>query len=174
MKYADVYNLPENWRTEFEYLLLRAQDDKTLRKAYICSPCRADSTAGVYANMLAARFYMHYAFTNMRLYPYAPHATLPVILNDRVLCERNLALDFGKELLNAVDEMLVCGQNLSDGMRGEIIRAVELNIPVSVFSFYLYERIREITDSPQIRYDDKHLPLLFVAGDLSDSKEVSA
>jgi hypothetical protein len=166
MKYCGLYKLPEDWDSAFDMRMLLAQTDGTLRKAYICSPCRASTPEGVYANMLAARYYMYYTYKHMEVCPCAPHAILPAILNDRSLYERKLALSFGKELLNITSEMFVCGQILTAGMRGEILKAVELSIPIKVFSPGLYNEVQQITSSILVQYDDNHVPLVFNAGEL--------
>ena len=171
MKYCGLLNLPEDWGSAFDMRMLLAQTDEKLRKAYVCSPCRAETSEGVYANMMAARYYMYYAYTHMGVCPCAPHAILPAILNDRSLYERNLALRFGKELLNIASEVLVCGQKLTEGMHGEILKAVEFGIPAFVYSPGLYSEITEITDNPLVQYDGNHIPLIFNAGELFKSEE---
>ena len=171
MKYCGMLNLPEDWQSTFDMRMLQAQTDESLRKVYVCSPCRADSPEGVYANMLAARYYMYYAYTQMGVCPCAPHAILPAILNDRSFYERNLALKFGKDLLNITSEMLVCGHILTDGMKGEIIEAVELKIPVKVYSPGLFNEVKKIADNPLVQYDGNHIPLVFNAGELFKTEE---
>lgn len=166
MKYCGLLNLPEDWESAFDMRMLMAQTDEKLRKAYICSPCRADTLEGVYANMMAARYYMYYVYTHMGFCPCAPHAILPAILNDRSLYERNLALNFGKELLHIADEVFVCGHILTNGMRGEIQKALELSIPVTAFSPGLRRDIQDFTHSPMVKFCDNHIPLIFNAFDL--------
>ena len=172
MKYCGLYKLPDDWESGFDLRMLKAQTNEQMRKAYICSPCRADTPELVYANMKAARYYMYYAFMQMDVCPCAPHAILPAILNDRSLKERNLALSFGKELLNIVSELYVCGRILTDGMRGEIEKASELKIPIIAFSPVLYREIADLTGYSRLRYDDSHLPLLFNACELFKTEEV--
>ena len=132
-------SLPDNWEAALELTMLQQPARFDLSRTYICSPCRADTPEGVIRNMKAARIYMLYAFSNFPGVPRAPHAYLPVILNDRFDHERNIALHFGERLLMDCDLMLVCGDRLSDGMYGEIVRAVELDIPVKVFSKWVYD-----------------------------------
>ena len=171
MKYCGLLNLPEDWGSSFDMRMLMAQTDESLRKAYICSPCRADSPEGVYVNMLAARYYMYYIYTHMGYCPCAPHAILPAILNDKSLYERKLALNFGIELLHIASEVFVCGHVLTDGMRGEILKALDLNIPVSVFSPGLCTIIQDFTSSSMVQFCDDHIPLIFNASELFKSEE---
>lgn len=166
MKDREFLGLPEDWETLLDMRLLLAGADATRRKVYICSPCRADSANGVFGNMRAARFYMYYAYTHMRLNPCAPHAYLPALLCDRALRERALALKFGRELLTVTSKMLVCGHILTDGMRGELEKAKELGIPITVFSPGLYSEIVSAVGDKLVRYDDRHVSLVLNAGEL--------
>lgn len=166
MKPRSFLDLPDDWESMLDMRLLIAQTDPTRRKAYVCSPCRADSSNGVYGNMLAARYYMYYVYTNMNLCPCAPHAYLPVMLSDTKTRERKMALNFGIELLAIADELLVCGHITSDGMRGEIKRAEELGIPIKVFSPIIYEEVKGIAGYAPIHYIDGHISLVLNAGEL--------
>ena len=165
MKPHDFLGLPDGWESLLDKRLLIAQTDPLRRKAYICSPCRADTSDGVYGNMLAVRYYMYYVYMNMKKCPCAPHAYLPAILNDREVRERNLALKFGKELLTIADELLVCGHILTDGMIGEIKKAAELGLPVIAYSPGLPEEIEDKTGL-SVQYDDRHVALTLNAGEL--------
>jgi hypothetical protein len=51
---------------------------------------------------------------------------------------------FGLELLEQSDMVFVYGKILSTGMKGEIARAVELNIPITVFDAELYLKVRKL------------------------------
>lgn len=50
----------------------------------------------------------------------APHAYIPMILCDNIPSDRALALQFGLELLKDSDILLICGNRISSGMRGEL------------------------------------------------------
>jgi hypothetical protein len=165
MKPREFLALPEDWASLLDMRLLIAQADPIRKKAYICSPCRADTHNGVYGNMMAVRYYMYYVYMNMKKLPFAPHAYLPVMLNDQVESERSLALKFGKELLTIADEVLVCGHVLTDGMLGEIRRALELGITITVFSPALRAEIKERV-GVTVNYDDRHVSLVLTAGEL--------
>ena len=135
--------LPEDWESTLELSMLRRPVGIKLARSYICSPCRADTAEGVFRNIKAARVYMHYAYVHFQGVPRAPHAYLPILLNDNFEDERELALDFGTRLLLDCDLMLVCGDRLSEGMYGEIVAAVKIKTPVQVFNSSIYDALRE-------------------------------
>lgn len=155
---------PAGWEHELERLLLNAQRDNWLHKAYICSPCRADTAEGLLSNMRRARFYMYYAHKEMRVRARAPHAYLPTILTDAKPAERSLALRFGLGLMELSDRCFVCGDRITSGMRGEIEKAAELGCPICVFNPDLLTEVRKIITRKGCNkclatYDDRH-PLL--------------
>ena len=86
---------------------------------------------------------MFYAYIHFSCVPKAPHAYMPVLLNDNNEHERILALMFGKQLLKNCDKLIVCGDRLSEGMYGEIKAAVKLGIPIQVFNRKVYDELRE-------------------------------
>ena len=135
----EILSLPENWEAVLELTMLKRPLGLKLARTYICSPCRADSAEGVIRNMKAARIYMYYAYINIQGVPRAPHAYLPIILNDNFEDERKLALKFGTDLLIDCDLVLVCGDRLSEGMYGEIAMAVKRDVKVRVFNRQVYE-----------------------------------
>lgn len=136
--------LPADWEIQLEDKLVRYQNDRLRKKAYICSPCRAPSAEALMENMTAARFYMFYAVEHLGYLARAPHAYLPAILNDGQIHERALALRFGQEFMECNDILLVCGQSITAGMRGEIDVATQLNMPIMVFDAELCTETRKI------------------------------
>ena len=137
----DKLSLPENWEAVLELTMLQRPIGIKLARTYICSPCRADTHHGVIHNMKAARIYMFYAYIHFQGVPRAPHAYLPILLNDNFEDERNIALHFGTRLLMDCDLMLVCGNRLSEGMYGEAKKAVGRGIPVKVFNEQVYSEL---------------------------------
>ena len=127
-------SLPENWEAVLEFTMLQRPLGVKLARTYICSPCRADTPEGVIRNMKAARVYMFYSYIYFQGVPRAPHAYLPIMLNDNFEDEREIALHFGTRLLMDCDLMLVCGNRLSEGMYSEITAAIKNSIPVQVFT----------------------------------------
>lgn len=97
---------------------------------YVCSPLSAPSRAEMLANAAKACTYMAWAEKEFGDRAVAPHAYLPYLLDDRVPEERQLALDFGLKLLAMCSRIVVYGERISAGMKGEISQAISLGIPV--------------------------------------------
>lgn len=134
----------ENWEQRLEMQFLK--NDRCRKRAYICSPLSAEAEDDFLRNMHAARAYMYYAFEKMGMYARAPHAYLPMLLCDKLPSERALALSFGLSLLESSEIILVCGNRLSSGMKGEIAHAVLFQMPMIVFDEGLYHEVqKEIT-----------------------------
>lgn len=114
------------------------------RRAYICSPLSDNSEDGMLANIKAAKAYMYYANTHLKMVARAPHAYLPFLLCDDIPAERAIALQFGLKLLEQSDVLLVCGNRISKGMEGEIAKAAALKIPIHVFDADLYAQVKKL------------------------------
>jgi len=170
-------SLPSNWEKILEQMMIRRPIGTRCGRTYICSPCRADSPDGVIRNMMAARVYMFYAHQYFPGAPVAPHAYLPVLLNDDYEDERELALEAGIRFLGGCGKLLVCGNRLSDGMYGEIMAAAIRKIPVQVFNKEVYDRLSErlsyesadpgLQRYPQYEKDHLHYALSMGADDLA-------
>jgi len=111
--------------------------------------------------MRISRIYTYYAHLNMGLNAYAPHSSLPTILCDERITERQMALRFGCSLMELSNELLVCGKNLSKGMRHEIEYATEIGLPIRVFDKELLIEVRKIVtrkggDKRLASYDEAH------------------
>lgn len=124
-------NFADDWEKKLEQGALTR--DRCMKTAYICSPLSAATKAQVYINMMNARAYMFYVAEHMHCTPRAPHAYLPLFFHDSIPAERALALDFGLKLLEHSDIMLVCGDAISKGMRGEIAKAAMLDMKIITF-----------------------------------------
>ena len=169
----DVLSLPDNWEAVLELTMLQCPVGIKRARTYICSPCRAERPEGMIRNMKAARVYMFYAYIHFQGVPRAPHAYLPILLNDNFEDEREIALRFGERLLMDCDLMLVCGDRLSEGMYGEIKMAVKRKIPVHVFSKQVYDDLCARLsldgidpDYPHYESGRLHLPLTWGADEL--------
>ena len=132
----------DNWERELDCQFLIP--DRCREKAYICSPLSADQDGQMLENMRTARAYMFYAMKKMNLAARAPHAYLPMLLCDRIPAERVLGLQFGLRLLESCDRMLVCGNRISRGMRGEIEKAAGFGVPITVFDEALLYKVQKI------------------------------
>jgi hypothetical protein len=158
---TDWLRLPENWESLLDEMLIKDRG-VTGKRVYICSPCRADSSEGVIQNMKAARVYMFYAYTTLSLYPVAPHAYLPLFLRDDSECERKLAMSFGDALLPDCDEIHVCGNRISEGMRDEIRSALQRYKPIRVYTENVADEVNrlirsEVGGNGAVLFEPKHL-----------------
>lgn len=134
----------DNWEQRLVMQFLK--NDRCKKRAYICSPLSAEDDTDFLRNMHAARAYMYYASEKMEMYARAPHAYLPMLLCDKLPSERALALSFGLSLLENSEVILICGNRLSSGMKGEIAYAVLFQMPMMVFDEGLYHEVqKEIT-----------------------------
>jgi len=97
---------------------------------YVCSPLSAPTRAEMLANAARANTYMVKAEKEFGGRAVAPHAYLPYLLDDSVPEQRALALEFGLKLLAMCSRIVVFGERISNGMKGEIAAAEELGIPV--------------------------------------------
>lgn len=145
-----------NWERELDYQYV--SNDRCRKKAYICSPLSAERDQDFVENMRTARAYMYYALKQMNLNAWAPHGYLPMLLCDGIPAERAMGLQFGLRLLELCDLLLVCGNRLSRGMRGEIEQAVKLGLPICVFDEDLFCEVRKIVtkcggDKRSVRLD---------------------
>jgi hypothetical protein len=116
------------------------------KRIYICSPLRADDRPGVFRNVNKAQQYIELAAERYKCKAVAPHAYLPFILDDNDPDERALALDFGIKLLDLCDVLFVCGDMITEGMRGEILHAAKMGI-----------QIRPLNQSPTVRVAIKRI-----------------
>lgn len=132
----------EGWELRCEAQFQSHNQDEI--KAYICSPLRSNTSEGVMRNMLAAKAYMLYALEAMRIYAYAPHAFLPMFLNDERPNERQLALQFGLYALALSSFVYVCGSRITEGMKGEIVYAARLKKRIYTFNSAVYQETRKI------------------------------
>lgn len=118
--------------------------NRSKKKVYICSPFSDPAPDKQQENMRRARLYMLYANEHMGYLARAPHAYLPMLVCDKIPAERAMALRFGLELLEKSDMLLVCGTELSKGMKGEITHAAKLGIPILIFNDDLYVQTRKL------------------------------
>lgn len=115
---------------------------------YIASPLSAATPAEVSANMEKAKTYqqevarmMMEDFPEETVHTYAPHATLPLELDDSDPASRKAAMEFDLEVLRHCAGLVVCGPTISAGMQEEIDFAKENKIAVwryngnSIFAF---------------------------------------
>ena len=100
---------------------------------YIASPYAGDVEANVAFAKAACRYAMEQGCT-----PVAVHLLYPQMLDDAIPAEREAGIQMGLRVLKACDEMWLCGDRLSHGMRAELAAAEQMGVPV-----------RRIADIPQ-------------------------
>lgn len=154
----------DNWETRLESQFLK--NNRCCKKVYICSPLSAETDEEMLSNMQNARAYMFYAMVEMNVVARAPHAYLPMILCDRIPAERAAALNFGLQLLSDSDMLFVCGSRISQGMRGEILHAVSLNMPIYTFDDAVYIMVQKLVtqnggSKSSVKFKPEHTVLRF-------------
>ena len=95
------------------------------KKAYICSPLSDKCEKQQIHNMEMARYYMGRMSELYHCRTFASHAYLPLMLDDRIPEERELALSIGKQLMELCGALIICGRRITSGMMGEIRFAFE-------------------------------------------------
>lgn len=97
----------------------------TNKLIYIASPYAGD----IAANVEFAKAACHYAM-ELRHTPVAVHLLYPQFLDDGDPAQRAAGLTMGHRVLEACDELWVCGEHISTGMATEITEAKKLGIPI--------------------------------------------
>lgn len=92
---------------------------------YIASPYAGD----VEGNTAFAKEACRYAMEKDAA-PIAVHLLYPQMLDDTVPAEREAGLCMGLRVLEACDELWLCGGRMSAGMQAELAAAERLGIPV--------------------------------------------
>lgn len=99
-----------------------------MHRVYICSPLGGN----VSANIENAKRYARYAL-ECGMAPFIPHF-YALILDDRNDKERNIGMNAGLSLLWVCDEVWAFGDEITEGMKKEILFAEKLNIKVRYIS----------------------------------------
>lgn len=99
-----------------------------MRRAYICSPL----SGNISGNIENAKRHALYIF-KCGMAPVIPHF-YALILDDEIPDERKLGMQAGISLLWVCDEVWVFGDEITEGMKKEIIFAEKLNIKVKYIS----------------------------------------
>lgn len=124
---------------------------------YIASPYAGDVEANVAFAKAACRYAMGQEAT-----PVAVHLLYPSMLDDNVPAEREAGIKMGLRVLEACDELWLCGSRMSHGMEAELTAAERLGIPVCRISQ------QEIENSISISQTEMHqavpAPVMGIAG----------
>ena len=92
---------------------------------YIASPYAGDVEGNVAFAKAACRYAAAKGYT-----PVAVHLMYPQFLDDRVPKERKAGLKMGRRVLAACEEIWLCGERMSSGMKAEEAEAKRLGIPI--------------------------------------------
>lgn len=95
------------------------------RLVYIASPYAGDVERNVAFAKAACRYAAAQGCT-----PVAVHLMYPQFLDDRVPKEREAGLKMGQRVLAACEEIWLCGERMSAGMKAEEAEAKRLGIPI--------------------------------------------
>lgn len=121
-----------------------------MKLVYICSTLRGE----IEENIKKAHKYCEYA-AGCDVIPLAPHTIFTAYLDDTIKEQREQGLKMGLELLKRCDEIWVCGDEVSQGMQGEIDLATKLNIPtVYVLDRHVEEGLKIRQNSVALGVDD--------------------
>lgn len=96
---------------------------------YICSPYAGDIKKNVEFAKAACRYAMRQNYT-----PVAVHLLYPQLLDDTDPVQRQTGIRMGLRVLEASDELWLCGSRISNGMNAELTAAKRLGIPVKEIS----------------------------------------
>jgi len=108
---------------------------ESMKLVYVVSPVRGD----VEENLKKANRYCEYVAGCGHI-PLAPHLAWQGFLQEDIPGNREKALEMGLKLIEYCSEVWVCGDEISQGMQGEIDRAEKLCKPVM---YIVQERIDE-------------------------------
>lgn len=95
------------------------------RLVYIASPYAGDIEKNVAFAKAACRYAAAQGCT-----PVAVHLMYPQFLDDQVPEEREAGLRMGRRVLAACDEIWLCGERMSAGMKAEEAEAKRLGLPI--------------------------------------------
>lgn len=110
---------------------------------YIASPYAGDVERNTAFAKEACRYAMEQGAA-----PIAPHLFYPQVLDDTIPVEREAGLRMGLRVLEACDELWLCGSRMSAGMQAELAAAERLGIPVRSIP---EQEIRIEPDRPAMR-----------------------
>lgn len=122
-------SVAEEQRRKQKEVRISAYTDNPYRPlVFICSPYAGD----IQKNTDAARKYSKFAVDSGTI-PFAPHLLFPQFLNDHDEYERELGMLMGLAILTKCAEVWVFGIQMSPGMRREVKKAKQKEIPVRYF-----------------------------------------
>jgi hypothetical protein len=136
-------------------MLLCETSSNNQHKAYICSPCRSDTSLGIQRNIKAARVYMFYSN--------CCRAALR-----RVFEQKRSGAGLERQIPSIVVPTLPRSAGLrrrrarrhDNNLKSEILEAFDLGLTIRVFHRHTYEAVcthmPETSDKCQLVYDENH------------------
>lgn len=110
-------------------------DKVSMEKVYVCS--QYGTRGNRETNLEFAKLFCGAVIEEGKI-PICPHLFYSQVLNDEVESQRAAGLRIGLELLEDCSELRIFSR-LSNGMKGEILKAEELGIPVTIGNMaYIY------------------------------------
>jgi len=101
---------------------------------YVCSPYAGDTKA----NIQAARRYCRFV-ASRDCVPFASHLLFTQFLNDKVKKERDLGMIFGRVMMRICKEIWVFGEEVTPGMKEELMYAKRKGFRIRKFTEELQE-----------------------------------
>ena len=114
---------------------IKQEENENMEKVYVCS--QYGTRGNRETNLEFAKLFCG-AVIEEGAIPICPHLFYGEVLNDDVESQRAAGLRIGLELLEDCSELRIYSR-ISEGMKGEILRAEELGIPVTIGNLaYIY------------------------------------
>ena len=106
-----------------------------MEKVYVCS--QYGTRGNKETNLEFAKLYCMAVIEEGKI-PICPHLFYSQVLNDEIEEQRAAGLNIGLELLEGCSELRIFSQ-ISQGMKGEILKAEAMGIPVTIGNMgYIY------------------------------------
>lgn len=106
-----------------------------MEKVYVCS--QYGTRGNKETNLEFAKLYCMAVIEEGKI-PICPHLFYSQVLNDEVESQRAAGLNIGLDLLEGCSEVRIYSP-ISEGMKGEILKAEKLGIPVTIGNLgYIY------------------------------------
>ncbi len=94
-----------------------------MKLVYICSPYAGDIEKNVKFTQDACRYAI-----SQNCAPVAVHLLYPMLLDDTIPAERETGIQMGLRVLTSCEEIWICGDRISTGMKQEIAEAKRMGI----------------------------------------------
>lgn len=113
---------------EAEEKLRELEREESMERVYICS--QYGSRGDKATNLELAKFFCMTVIEEGKI-PICPHLFYAQVLNDNVKSQRAAGIRIGLELLKDCGELRIF-TNISEGMKGELLKAKEWGIPITI------------------------------------------